>query len=104
MCVVVTVLIMIAVLAAVGVSVGVRGGDSPEAAPAPSSPTEAPKGSIVSAAIGTINQSSRFLQFSEILGYTDPNTVLRNVIFGIADSDELQIDPLDQAFALIEQR
>ena len=94
---------MIFCLGIIAVIVGVTVALSRRVADVPSTTTPGAMSSEACVAAGDSDeQSTRFLQFSERFGLSEPNSTRREAICWLADADASQIDPSDQTAA--EQR
>ena len=101
----VVLLVVSAVAVALGVTLGGNKGVPAAPSEAPVQSTDSPAAILTSecmAAVDDDGQSSRFLQFSEMLGLSEPNTPRRGAMCWLTDADASQIDPSDQTAA--EQR
>ena len=93
------VFVIVAIGIALGVALGGKGGIASSQQTGTMSPIENSEifSSECLAAENLDGQSARFLQFSETLGLSDPNSAGRKAICWLADSDDSQIDPTNHS-------
>ncbi|KAI2504709.1 Leucine-rich repeat [Fragilaria crotonensis] len=101
----VVLLVIVAVSVALGVTLGGKNGNSSSPGEDAAQPTDSPAAILSSACVAAVDdagQSDRFLQFSDMLGVSEPDTARRAAISWLADSDGSHIDSTDST--LVKQQ